>query len=238
MAGPTKVKKASKPVDQKFLAKEIYDLPDELVFRAAEAHEPQITWQKSDIISATTYSTVEYNGKKMRGSEFRLSFLNTLKPKTIEYLGSLTMGIVPPSKAVALIPKGFARSVINVDPAAYFASKVFTTALETASFGTSLKDTFSKNAYKDIVVNLYKVLLRTDFFKVSRKNDDLVQLLKHAAESRSRSLHGIFNKTSLPRDAVNSILTMSDDPIIHENVMKQLFKVYKVTSVKQLFAAV
>ena len=238
MAGPTKVKKASKPVDQKFLAKEIYDLPDELVFRAAEAHEPQITWQKEDITSATTYSTVEYNGKKMRGSDFRLSFLNTLKPKTIEYLGSLTMGIIPPSKAMALIPKGFARSVIDADPDAFFASKVYTTALETASFGARSKDTFSMNAYKDIVINLYKVLLRTDFFEVSRKNDYLVQLLKHSAESRSRNLHGIFAKTSLPRDTVNTILTMRDDPIIHENVMKQLFKVYKVTSVKQLFAAV
>ena len=228
----------SKTKASALLAKDVYamDAMDAMVLRAAEAHMPPVYTQCEAFLDFAMQTTnVMYDGRKMTGVEFRYSFLKTLKPKTIEYLGMRAMGIVPPSQALALIPKGFAKSLIDADPSADFVLEVFKFALELTFYIPTHK--FDEKAYEDVLINLFKVFLRMTFFEVSSKNNDLVHLLKHSAEIRSTDLHKTFGKTRLPKDTVD-VIALMDTKNINGKVMQQLFDVYKVKDVNALFKAV
>ncbi len=207
-------------------------LPDDLTLRAAINVYPSLFRQAPNALTGIRYDHKDIIIDML---------LNKINRKTLEYFGLLSMGIRMPSKAVAVVPKDFVRSVIKASKDERFlndftgnvAKTIFqAAAITTSDFQNPPK--FITQVYNDATREVFKVLIATGTLKVERENDDLVSLFKHAEERRftRRSLH-----SDLPRNRAHAVVNRENFSLSRP-VLDQLMHVYKANTKRELYQRV
>ena len=209
-------------------------LPDDLTLRAARNVHPPLFRQAPD-----TLSRIRYLHKDIIID----MLLNKLDKKSLEYFGLRSMGIMLPSKAAAVVPKGFVRTVIKAarDERTLngFTSRVADMVFNIAGESTSAYRDAPKSmtrAYDDATREVFKVLLATGTLQIEEENDDLVALFKYADGRRSTDVKRSLS-SALPRNMTH-LVANKEGFSLSRPVLEQLMHVYRVSTKRELYQRV